>query len=366
MDDVAAKFKKEASIIASWENGEGKPTFAQLERLAYEIYKRPLAVFFLPTPPEEHSPSEDFRTLPEVDVSAMSPKLRLSIRRAKSHQLALKELFPSGNPSEKAIHKSLKIKAEKFEQVAQALRETLGLTLDLQRSFKDSRLAFNHYRDTIEKLGIFVFQDTLDGARGFSLMDNEFPVIVVNSSDSHNGRNFTLFHELSHVLLNEGGIFKDAFIGHLTNTANKVEVFCNRLAAETLLPSNVLLSEPAIKSHDPDNAWTSAELQPLAARYSLSKEVILRKLLDANLATQRNYLSLKREWDDEFKRQKKKQKESTGGPTFYRTKASQLGTNFIASALGSFYENKISTKQVTSMLSVKVNQIPKLEAELFG
>ncbi|KKL56723.1 hypothetical protein LCGC14_2242570, partial [marine sediment metagenome] len=38
------------------------------ERLAYEIYKRPLALFFFPEPPEEETPKESFRTLPQEEI----------------------------------------------------------------------------------------------------------------------------------------------------------------------------------------------------------------------------------------------------------------------------------------------------------
>ncbi len=38
-DDVAERFNKRAAETQAWENGQGGPTYAQLERLAYEIYK---------------------------------------------------------------------------------------------------------------------------------------------------------------------------------------------------------------------------------------------------------------------------------------------------------------------------------------
>ena len=68
IDDVVGKLKRKritAETVASWEEkGATSPTYAQLERLAYEVYKRPLALFFFPEPPEEESPAESFRTLP--------------------------------------------------------------------------------------------------------------------------------------------------------------------------------------------------------------------------------------------------------------------------------------------------------------
>jgi transcriptional regulator with XRE-family HTH domain len=70
--EVAAKFSKQPEEIETWEAGDGGPSYyAQLERLAYELYKRPLAVFFLPSPPEEPKPRTEFRSLPDSDLSLL-------------------------------------------------------------------------------------------------------------------------------------------------------------------------------------------------------------------------------------------------------------------------------------------------------
>lgn len=46
LDEAAGSFKR----IASWEAGEGGPTYPQLEQLA-EKFGLPIAVFFFPAPP---------------------------------------------------------------------------------------------------------------------------------------------------------------------------------------------------------------------------------------------------------------------------------------------------------------------------
>jgi len=51
--DVAALLKREPDEIEAWETGASAPTYAQLEDLAYRCFKRPLAVFFFPDPPQE-------------------------------------------------------------------------------------------------------------------------------------------------------------------------------------------------------------------------------------------------------------------------------------------------------------------------
>lgn len=46
LEDVANKLHKDQDTIEKWELGEEAPTYVQLEKLAYEILKCPLAVFF--------------------------------------------------------------------------------------------------------------------------------------------------------------------------------------------------------------------------------------------------------------------------------------------------------------------------------
>ena len=54
---IAAFLKKDASIVKDWESGESAPTYIQLEKLA-DKYKRPIALFFFPEPPEEPNIAE--------------------------------------------------------------------------------------------------------------------------------------------------------------------------------------------------------------------------------------------------------------------------------------------------------------------
>lgn len=56
--EVASKLDKDKETVRQWEIGKTTPTLAQLEKLAYTIYKRPLAVFFLQRPPKENTLSQ--------------------------------------------------------------------------------------------------------------------------------------------------------------------------------------------------------------------------------------------------------------------------------------------------------------------
>ena len=131
IEDVAASFKKEPEEIESWEKGETSPTYVQLEKLAYVLYKRPIALFFFPDVPKEQNPEQSFRTLPDSELDDLAPDTHHKIREARALQLSLAELARN-NPSERQILRDLGFKGtESATAAANAVREYLGMDLHL-------------------------------------------------------------------------------------------------------------------------------------------------------------------------------------------------------------------------------------------
>ena len=92
LEQVAQKLKLETDLLRSWESGEERPTIPQVRRLG-EIYKRPLAVFFLPEPPLDFDAQKEFRRLPGVTAQNESPEMRLALRTALFRREAARELY---------------------------------------------------------------------------------------------------------------------------------------------------------------------------------------------------------------------------------------------------------------------------------
>src|ERR1017187_9694215 len=85
---AAKKANVPVERLLEWETGETSPTINQLRTLA-NIYKRPLAVFFLPEAPEQFDVMRDFRRLPGTVRAEYSPELA---------RAALSWRLPSGVP----------------------------------------------------------------------------------------------------------------------------------------------------------------------------------------------------------------------------------------------------------------------------
>lgn len=357
ISEVSKKIKIKESVVEDWEKGIQIPTYQQLEKLAYKIYKIPLAVFFLSEPPLEKPLKSQFRTISNNEINNLPTKLVINIRKGQYYQEVLKELFNAHNPNSKPIFKRFSnITESNLISIAKEIRNILSINKEVQFSFKDSKEAFKYYRNKIENSGIFIFQQTLNNyCRGYSLFDEEFPIIVLNSSEKNvNGKIFTIFHELSHILFSTGGI-TDKFI---FENQNSEEILCNRLAANILIDSVDLLSNINIINNK-SLEWNDVVLSNISKEFKVSKEVILRKLLDLKLTTNSFYSNYR-----ENLTTYKKKKQNKG--TYYNTQLSKLGHNYTKIVLNHFYNNRINIFQTSEFLNVKINHIQEIEKLLFN
>ena len=361
VEQVARKLKKTPEDLRAWEAGLAGPTYPQLEKLAYEIYKRPIALFFFPEPPEEEDPEHSFRTLPDFELADLTPNTRFRIRDGFAKQIALRELTGGRNPAPRKIFRDLaaSVSAEPAT-VAAKVRDYLGVGIAEQRDWPHVTAALHQWRDRLEAHGVFVFKASFEQREvsGFCLYDDEFPIIYVNNSSAKTRQIFTLFHELAHVLLRTNGITKrdDSYIGALRGEERAVEVFCNAFAGEFLVPerglSEVLTSELPL-----DESVARA-----ARSLKVSREVVLRRLLESGRISQEYYRAKAAEWTaDYFDRRSR-----GDGGNYYRTQGSYLGKGFLSLAFQQLYRGIVSRAELADMLGVKANSIDGLEQQLLA
>ena len=303
LEEVAKKLKRKkvtAKTLTEWESGTAFPSYSQLEDLAYKIYKRPLAVFFFPIPPDESDIKQSFRTLPE-SLESLSPRMRIVLRKARSMQLNVMELFEDENfkkaSREKKIFEDIKFTTTPaINTLVKKVRKYLGISLEEQKSWSKlnkewgaSDTALKKWREIVQSHGVFVFKDSFKDSNfsGFCLYDKKFPVIYINNSEAKTRQIFTLFHELAHILFHTSGfdpLDENYFRGQLKGTNKKVEMMCNEFAGAFLVPEESLPKNMELK-----------DIKKWADSYSVSQEVFLIRLLKSGKISNTAYNKVKKE-----------------------------------------------------------------------
>ncbi len=356
-NEVAARMKKSESVILAWENGDDQPTYAQLEKLAYEIYKLPLAVFFFPEHPDIGNIQRSFRTIPDSEYNMLPTQIIKLFRKGETYKENLKELYDNKNYNyEKNIDTLIKNK-NNYKMLQIKLREILGIPLEKQKEFQNSKIAFEKWRDAIEKLGIYVFKDAFkeDAFSGFCLYDEEFPIIYINNTMPINRQIFTLFHEIYHIIFKTSGIDnrnEEKFINSLSGENQEIEIKCNMFAGDFLVPIDDFECEIKGKS------ITEKEITELAELYCVSREVILRKLYDKSLIDQFAYDEYSSKWIEEAKKNRNKK---GGSGNYYNNLITYLGDNYLNKSFEKYNKGMITEYQLADYLNVKPNLIVPLE-----
>jgi Zn-dependent peptidase ImmA (M78 family) len=359
IDEAAKKSGVSSDKYKEWEKGLKQPTYRQLETLAERVFKRSLAVLFLPNPPAENSIQNDFRNLTNTEIEHLSPEVRISLRKAKRYQLILEEVLTERSHQYKEFSVS---RTDNPLSAAEKFRNFLGLKLEEQKSWNyDS--AYNNFKSKIESIGMFIFQFKmpLREARAFCLSD-EIPIIVVSTEDTANGRIFSLFHEVCHIYFNVNGIFRDETSRGLTREYKEIEAFCNHFSAAFLVPDEDFLKEI---SDSISGSWDSSQISRLARKYNVSNEVIARKLLGKRLLSEGDFWSMKRLWDAQAKAFKEKEKQKlkeqeTSGIAQDVKIVHEKGKPFVSSVLTAFQNGRISSADLSSYLETKLDHIPKI------
>ncbi len=366
VQDVAGKFKKQVDNIERWESGDASPTYIQLERLAYELYKRPLAIFFFPEPPDEPLPQQAFRTLPEAEADSLWPDTRYAIREGQSMQLSLHEINSGRNPSERLIFRD--IRAHLTDNpifLARQVREYLGFTLQMQIASSNEKEGLERWRNAIQDVGVFVFKRSFrqKEVSGFCLLDHEFPIIYINNSTPASRQIFTLLHELAHILLGISDLTTEIFENDqiADDEARTVEKFCNQFAASLLIPNHDF-DQDLLKLAEENQHFTSDEsISALAKKYKVSREVIVRKLLNKGLVSGEFYSDKAKQYAEEYQQFREMRREKGGGGDYYATKAAYLGSHFITLVFSAYYQGRVDLNQAAEYLNVKPQNVGKLE-----
>lgn len=347
--DIKSKYE-------AWENGENSPTWNQLREVSKK-YHIPTAFFFMDCPPNfDNLPNMiNYRKLVADSIyETNSPNLINNIRKSETRREIYLDLLNELNED------ILLFKVPKLEHdtkiFSNYIREILGISLSTQKSWYKE---VNHYnflnkwKEVLnEKLGVLIFETEgvlLEEMRALCIFHEKIPIILLNGKDSVNGRIFSLFHELTHLLLGESAICGD-------DENTQEEIFCNAVAGEFLVPEHDL----NISINGVTDLLSYNSLKKLYNSYGVSEHVILRRLLDANKISRKDYISHINSYEESFS------KSSGSGGNYLNNMIKYNGKAYYSVILDAYEVGIINSLEFSEFTDLGKKQIPKLQESFYG
>jgi len=328
-----------------WKNGEASPTLKQLEKFAKATYT-PIGFLFMQEPFVEKVPIPDFRVGTGGGQQQPSPDLLDTVYICQQRQEWYREyvriagedpieFVGSANPD------------NNVEEFAARIRSTLGFNIEERREMPTWTDALRSFIEQADELGILVMVNGVVGNnnrrklnpyefRGFALVDDLAPLVFINGSDTKSAQMFTLAHELAHIWLGQTAL-SDAEVAQITG--NKVERWCNQVAAELLVPLAVMRSE--YKKNKP----LDEEVKRLARYFKVSTLVILRRIHDAGGLSKEQF---QKAYNAELERLL--ELPSGSGGNFYLTQAARASKRFARALISSTLEGQTLYRDAFRML----------------
>lgn len=365
-----SKTRSAADKLNRLEVGEKHPTRNQLYRMSV-AYHQPLLVFHLTEPPKKDDRGEDFRTLPERTQDRKgNARLNLLMRDVKAAQNLVKRLLEEEGHEPLWFVNSASL-SQSVAVVAQDIVETLNFELQTFREQGSVRDAFAYLRERIEGSGIFVLLKSdlgshhttipVDVFRGFVFADPLAPFIVINRQDAAVAWSFTSLHETVHLWLGQSGV--SGIWGQ-----SQIEVFCNRVAGEILLPPVELLGADFRFEASTDAIVDQIKSFADARNISLGMVTYGLKLQDRISESQWQILQNKiaKVAIQQKESTRAKQRSQGGGPTFYVVRRHQLGSALVGLAKQFLDSGQLTPSKAGVVLGVKpINVYPLLNPDYF-
>ena len=311
--------------LLGWLDGTVWPTVNELREFARDAR---VAEYVLRSDvvPDMDLGLPDMRTVGNEGVTSPSPDLFDTVHLCLTRQEWLGEYARNSGWLPVEFVGSANI-ADDSAAVAERLRAMLGV----DEARRASRTRYDYRRGLIrraEDCGVCVMvngivgNDThrkLDPAefRGFASHDEYAPMVFVNGSDSLGAQVFTLAHEIAHLMLGESALSDSDSVATVSHPS---EVWCNAVAARCLVAADALAA--SLRGGSP-----LAQVADLAMEYMVSRQVIVRRLLDEGMIDPSAYESGLRAAPD-VQPNPLLDQEGGGLPSFYRVVLNRVGRRF--------------------------------------
>jgi Zn-dependent peptidase ImmA (M78 family) len=337
-----------------WLEGEKLPTIRQAQAIARRL-AIPFGYLYLSEHPNDELPIPDLRTRQNAAIPAPSLDLREQLDWVAAKQQWFAELRRREGGAPLPFVGSVAA-TQAINHVANEIDGVLNLT--------DIRIASSSWSDYVTRLargaeiaGILVLRSGVvamnnkrrlnpDEFQGFAIADPMAPLIFINTNDYVTATIFTFAHELAHIWLGESGVTLSDEEGPSDDI--NVEQFCNRVAAELLVPADQF-----------DTEWRPEPLDiqtnRLARTFRVSSIVILRRALDMDRITRPEFFQ-----QVEVERRKRIPRVRGNGGSGINNILARNGQLLAAAAVSGALEGRVGFSEAAEVLGVKVQTVKNL------
>jgi Zn-dependent peptidase ImmA (M78 family) len=316
-----AKGSTTVEKLKAWEAGKDYPTQAQAITLAEKLGISYAMLFMPGVPPPDNPPIPDLRMLSGQQLTNPSLEFRDVLNDTIIRQEWIRDERVERGAKPLAYVGRFALSSDP-KAVAADMRHVLSLEPNDRTACPEFEAFIKHLVVRAEAIGALVMRSAIVGHdtrrrlqvsefRGFALSDAYAPVAFINDADAKAAQVFTLAHELAHIWIGANGV-SDRRPNQRNDSANAIELFCDRVAAELLVPEAEFG-----KVWKPGHALSSA--RAAATHFRVSTLVALRRAKDLGRISFDSFIiAVDAEYDrfreiDRKKREKQKEKDKRGG-----------------------------------------------------
>ena len=363
---LAAKLGVRPAAIFAWESGDRRPTFRQAQHFARALHV-PFGYLYLPEPPVQKLPLPDFRIVPGQPSREPSPDFLDLLTDVLGKQQWFREYRESEGVEEHPFVGRFST-GDPEERIAIDIRTVIDVDGARVRTSNWEGFLRELTRNA-EKSGTMVLRSGVVGNdahrpldveefRGFSVTDKIAPLVFINGRDAKGAQIFTLAHELAHIWTGQGGISNPDYSPRVKAQENSVELFCNRIAAETLTPSEDFQAVWQAESGE-----VAEKVGRLTRHFKVSEMVTLWRAHDFNFVSTDEYWEHNRRL---VERAKANPRSSEPGGNFYHTLTTRNGTAFTEAVISCAAAGTLFSREAAALLDVRIKTLSGISNHLFG
>ncbi len=338
-------------LVFAWESGDSSPSWPQIAKLS-KLYNVSELLFFSPEAIRRYKSVPDFRVGAD---RTNDEKLQKLINLVITRQEWLERKLRSGGSAKNGLQGSGK-KIEAPKVLADFISEKLDIDLNTIKRISGRERALDYLLQKAESKGIFVGKTIsyhrleVADMRGLFVSNDYCPFIVLNRKDTLSAQIFSFIHELAHFFRKTDAISNSLSFRSTEKNLNSEEIFCNKVAANLLLPEQDFKRE----------FYNKHDIEEISNVYKVSELFIFYRLKDLGKIHKEIQDSLEREIESEMEENLRLKKEIEGrkrGGNYTNSMKDSNGDLFNRVVYNTYLENKIGYIEASRLLRFAPDQV---------